>query len=93
MGDSKQGRSEVPVVQLVFAVQPPPAELLTPAPCRVSGEEGVTSKTRWWHESPKLFYSPNWSIKIQALKQTAVGKWLRHHPWRFLKDMALKDVV
>lgn len=31
MGDSNQGRQEAPVAQLVFAVQPPPAELLAPA--------------------------------------------------------------
>lgn len=74
MGDSKQGRQEAPVVQLVFAVQPPPAELLTPAPCRVSGEEGVMPKTHLWHDSPNLLYSQNWSIKIQALKQAAMGK-------------------
>lgn len=93
MGDSKQDRQEAPVVQLVFAVQPPPAELLSPAPCRVSGGEGVTPKTRLWHESLNLFYSPKWNIKIQALKQAAVGKRLRHHPWRHLKDVALKDMV
>lgn len=32
LGDSKQGSQEAVAVQLVFAVQPPPAELLTPAP-------------------------------------------------------------
>lgn len=32
LGDSKQGSQEAAALQLLFAVQPPPAELLTLAP-------------------------------------------------------------
>lgn len=68
MGDSNQGRQEGPVVQLVFAVQPPPAELLSPAgsverktwcPNHTHGMTHPTSFTEFAHWN-KLPWGSDW---------------------------------
>lgn len=56
LGDSTQGSQEAHAVQLVFAVQPPPAELLTRAPPqgRWRGRHDLLSTFMAWLTQPLL---------------------------------------